>query len=239
MQAFVRIAAAFWIASMAAGAHASSQPKPPAPVAISPTFDARTFLNTYCITCHNQRAKTAGVMFDTLDLAKVPADAEVWEKAIRKVRVGMMPPQGAPRPDAAVSHALLSWLETRLDAAAAASPNPGRPLVHRLNRAEYGNAIRDLLALEVDATSLLPPDDSGYGFDNIADTLGVTPVLLERYLTAADRISALAVGDPEITPGSETFMIRQDASQDRHIEGLPVGTVGGGLARTTLPLDGE
>ncbi len=237
MQGFAWIVAAFFIASMTAGVRASNQT--PTAAATPPPFNARTFLNTYCVTCHNQRAKTAGVMFDTLDLANVPADAQVWEKAVRKVRVGMMPPQGAPRPDPAASHALLSWLETRLDAAAAANPNPGRPLVHRLNRVEYSNAIRDLLALDVDAASLLPPDDSGYGFDNIADVLGVSPVLLERYLAAADRISALAVGDPEITPGSETFIIRQDASQDRHIEGLPVGTVGGGLLRTTLPLDGE
>src|SRR5262245_42824599 len=230
MQGVGWVVAAFFIASITAGARASNQT--PA-AATPPTFDARAFLNTYCVTCHNQRLKTAGVMFDTLDLANVPADAQIWEKAIRKVRVGMMPPQGAQRPDAAASHALLSWLGTRLDAAAAAQPNPGRPLVHRLNRVEYGNVIRDLLALEVDATALLPPDDSGYGFDNIADVLGVSPVLLERYLAAADKISALAVGDPEITPGSETFIIRQDASQDRHIEGLPVGTVGGGLLRTT------
>jgi Protein of unknown function (DUF1592)/Protein of unknown function (DUF1588)/Protein of unknown function (DUF1587)/Protein of unknown function (DUF1585)/Protein of unknown function (DUF1595)/Planctomycete cytochrome C len=237
MQGFGWVVAAFLIASMTAGVRASNQT--PATAATPPPFDARAFLNTYCVTCHNQRLKTAGVMFDTLDLGNVPADAQVWEKAIRKVRVGMMPPQGAQRPDAAASNALLSWLGTRLDAAAGANPNPGRPLVHRLNRVEYGNAVRDLLALEVDATALLPPDDSGYGFDNIGDVLGVSPVLLERYLAAADRISALAVGDPEITPGSETFIIRQDASQDRHIEGLPVGTVGGGLLRTTLPLDGE
>src|SRR4029434_5232999 len=122
---------------------------------------------------------------------------------------------------------------------AAAQPDPGRPIIRRLNRSEYGNAVRDLLGLDVDVAALLPPDDSSYGFDNIADVLGVSPVLLERYLAAADKISSLAVGDPEITPGSETFIIRHDASLDRHIEGLPVGTVGGGLLRTTLPLDGE
>jgi hypothetical protein len=151
----------------------------------------------------------------------------------------MMPPQGVPRPEASASTALVSWLSAELDRASAARPNPGRPLIHRLNRAEYANAVRDLLALEVDASALLPPDDSGYGFDNNADVLGVSPVLLERYLAAAGRISALAIGDPDTGPAGETFIVRQDGSQDTHIEGLPIGTVGGGVARTTLPLDGE
>ncbi len=138
----------------------------------------------------------------------------------------MMPPQGSPQPDAEARTALVSYLTTTLDREAAAHPNPGRPLVHRLNRAEYSNAIRDLLALDVDASALLPPDDAAYGFDNIADALGVSPVLLERYLAAAGKISSLAVGDPDTGPAGEVFRIRQDASQDIHIEGLPVGTVG-------------
>jgi mono/diheme cytochrome c family protein len=199
----------------------------------------RATLNQYCVTCHNERAKIAGLMLDRQDLARVADNAEVWEKVVRKVKVGMMPPQGAPKPDVRTRQALVSWLEGTLDRAAAARPNPGRPLVHRLNRAEYAAAIRDLLALEVDSTALLPPDDSAYGFDNIADALGASPVLLERYLSAAGKISALAVGDPEIGPAGEVFRVRQDASQDVHIEGLPIGTVGGLLARTTLPLDGE
>jgi hypothetical protein len=201
--------------------------------------DYRAFLDKYCVTCHNEKTKTGGLILNNLDLTNIPANADIWEKVIRKVRVGMMPPQGLPRPDAATRDALVSSLQTTLDRAAAAHPNPGRPLVHRLNRTEYANAIRDLLALEVDAASLLPPDDSGYGFDNIADVLGVSPVLLERYLSAAGKISALAVGDPGAGPAGETFRIRQDASQDVHIEGLPIGTVGGILAKTTLPLDGE
>ena len=126
-----------------------------------------------------------------------------------------------------------------LDRAAKASPNPGRPLVHRLNRAEYANAIRDLLAVDLDVSALLPPDDSSAGFDNNADVLGLSPVLLESYLTAAERISALAVGDPKTPPMGELFRVRQDESQDRHIDGLPIGTVGGLLIQTTLPLDGE
>jgi hypothetical protein len=207
--------------------------------AIAAAADYRAVLDEYCVTCHNQQLKTGGLALDKIDLMNLASGAETWEKVIRKVRVGMMPPQGNPRPDENTRRALVVYLESGLDKAAAAKPDPGRPLVHRLNRAEYANAIRDLLVLDVDASSLLPPDDSAYGFDNIADVLGASPVLLERYLTAAGKISAVAVGDPDIGPAGETFRVRQDASQDVHIEGLPVGTVGGLLAKTTLPLDGE
>jgi cytochrome c5 len=201
--------------------------------------DSRAIVEKYCISCHNERTKTAGLMLDKLDVSDVGSGADKWEKVVRKVRVGMMPPQGAPRPDPEARQAFVSWLTSELDRAAAANPNPGRGLIHRLNRSEYANVIRDLLTLEVDTSSLLPPDDSAYGFDNIADALSVSPVLLERYLTAADKITSLAVGDRETGPYGQTFRIRQDASQDTHIEGLPIGTVGGILARTTLPLDGE
>ena len=206
-------------------------------------LDYPAFLNKYCITCHSDKTKAGGMSLvdATADIERdnIPAHADIWEKVIRKVRVGMMPPQGLPRPDQATRDAFVSGLQNALDRAAVAKPNPGRPLVHRLNRTEYANAIRDLLALDVDSASLLPPDDSGYGFDNIADVLGVSPVLLERYLSAAGKISALAVGDPGVGPAGETFRVRQDASQDVHIEGLPIGTVGGLLAKITLPLDGE
>jgi hypothetical protein len=191
------------------------------------------------VTCHSDRLKTASLTLESIDTTNISAAPDVWEKVVRKVRVGMMPPQGSPAPDAASRAALVSWLTGELDAHAAAHPDPGRPLVHRLNRAEYGNAIRDLLDLEIDPASLLPADDSAYGFDNVADVLGVSPVLLERYLSAAGKVSALAVGDPDSGVASETFRVRQDASQDRHVEGLPIGTVGGMLAHTTLPLDGE
>ncbi|HEY7336092.1 MAG TPA: DUF1592 domain-containing protein [Bryobacteraceae bacterium] len=201
--------------------------------------DYRAALDEYCVTCHNATLKTAGLALDKMDLARVAENADVWEKVIRKVRVGMMPPTDAPHPDDTTRRALVAWLQTTLDRVAAAKPNPGRPLAHRLNRAEYANAIRDLLSLEVDSASLLPPDDSAYGFDNIADVLGSSPVLLERYLSAAGTIAALAVGDRETGPASQVFRVRQDASQDVHIEGLPLGTVGGLLARATLPLDGE
>ena len=202
----------------------------------SPDYGA--VVTKYCVTCHNQRTKTAGLTLDTANVTDPSASADIWEKAIRKMRVGMMPPQNAPHPDPQTQSALVAYLTTALDRAGTAHPNPGRPLVHRLNRAEYANVIRDLLGLDVDASALLPPDDAAYGFDNIADALGISPVLLERYLTAAGKISSLAVGDPTTGPAGETFRIRQDASQDIHIEGLPIGTVGGILARTTLPLDG-
>jgi hypothetical protein len=201
--------------------------------------DVQQIVSTYCVTCHNDRLKTGGLALDRPELAAVAAHADVWEKVIRKVRTGMMPPAGVPRPTAAEREALLTSLAGTLDDAARLSPNPGRPLLHRLNRAEYANAIRDLLALEIDAATLLPPDDSSAGFDNNADVLGVSPVLLESYLTAAERITALALGDREIPPAGEVYRVRQDESQDRHIPGLPLGTVGGILIDTTLPLDGE
>src|SRR5262249_26312813 len=149
----------------------------------------------YCVTCHNERLKTARLALDAVD-AERPADhPEVWEKVIRKLRTGAMPPPGAPRPDQAAYASLASWLETEIDRAATAKPNPGRTeTFHRLNRAEYQNAIRDLLAVEIDVTSLLPPDDSSYGFDNIAGVLKLSPTLLDRYIDAARTIASVAVG---------------------------------------------
>ena len=199
----------------------------------------RQILNTYCVTCHNQRLKTGGLMLDALSLEDVSAKPEVWEKVVRKLHSGTMPPQGMKRPDAATYHELTSWLETQLDRAAQTNPYAGRPVVHRLNRSEYANAIHSLLDLDIDAATLLPPDDSAYGFDNISDALGVSPALEEHYLSAALKIGALAVGDPHVTPGSETWRIRQDLSQDQHIEGLPLGTIGGTSVRYNFPLDGE
>ena len=210
-----------------------------APLPGVPSPDIQNTINIYCVTCHNDRLKTGGLALDRPELADVAAHADVWEKVIRKVRTGMMPPAGVPRPSAAEREALLSSLAGTLDEAARRSPHPGRPLAHRMNRAEYANAIRDLLAVEVDAASLLPPDDSSAGFDNNADVLGVSPVLLESYLTAAERITALALGARDIPPAGEIYRVRQDESQDRHVPGLPLGTVGGILIHRTLPLDGE
>jgi hypothetical protein len=197
----------------------------------------REVFDKYCVTCHNQRLKTGGLALDTMDLGKVPAQAEVWEKVIRKLRSGTMPPAGMPRPDAATYHDLAGWLEEQIDQSAA--PYAGSPILHRLNRSEYANAVRDLLALDIDAAALLPPDDSAFGFDNVSDALGVSPSLQEHYLDAALKIGALAVGDPKIAPGSESWRIRQDLSQDEHVNGLPLGTVGGTVVRYNFPLDGE
>ena len=204
---------------------------------------ARAAVDRYCVTCHNSRANTAatasGVVLDRADLNHLADNPELWEKVVRKLRTGAMPPENAPRPDRPTHDALLNFIESRLDRAAIDRPNPGRSSVHRLNRAEYANAVRDLLALDVDAAALLPPDDTADGFDNIADVLSLSPALLERYLSAAAKISALAVGSPKITASSETYKVRGDMSQVEHLEGMPLGTRGGVAAHHTFPLDGE
>jgi mono/diheme cytochrome c family protein len=231
---------AVWLAVAAIPSRPQASASEPPSRAVSQAVPPeRALVDRYCVTCHNQRARTAGLTLDTLDLANPPVDADRWEKVIRKVRGGLMPPVGMPRPEKTALAGLASYLEASIDTAAAAHPRPGRAVLHRLNRAEYGNAIHDLLALDVDVTSLLPPDDSAYGFDNIADVLGVSPVLMERYLSAAWKITALAVGDPKTAPTKETFRVRGDLSQDDHIEGLPIGTRGGLLVRYTFPVDGE
>ena len=199
----------------------------------------RALIGKYCVTCHSQRLKTAGLSLEQYDVAQAAHDGEIWEKVVRKLRGGAMPPPGLPRPDAAAQRELVSYLETQLDQAAQAKPNPGRPLLHRMNRAEYANAIRDLLALEIDAAALLPPDDSAYGFDNISDALGLSPALQEHYLSAALKIGPLAVGDRNVTPGSQTYRLPQDLSQNQHIEGMPLGTIGGTSVRYNFPLDAE
>ena len=199
----------------------------------------RALLDQYCVTCHNTRLQTADLALDALDLAQAPSDAAVWEPVIRKLRGGLMPPPNAPRPDAAALGELAGWLERTLDDAAAIRPDPGRASIHRLNRTEYGNAVRDLLDLEVDVAELLPADDEAYGFDNIADVLRVSPSLLEQYVAASRRISELAVGDPEIATLSSVYRVPPDRAQSGHIEGLPLGTRGGVLIRHTFPLDAE
>jgi hypothetical protein len=203
-----------------------------------PAPDVRQFVTQYCVTCHNDRTRTAGLALDTLDFRNLASGADVWEKAIRKVQVGMMPPVGVRHPDSASRNAFVTTLTTALDRAALANPNPGRPALHRLNRTEYANVIRDLLDLVVEARTLLPPDDSAYGFDNVADVLGVSATLMEQYVSAAGKVSSLAVGDPDVSPGAEVYRIPQEASQDKHIEGLPFGTVGGILAKPTIQVGG-
>jgi hypothetical protein len=205
----------------------------------APGSPQRALLDKYCVTCHNDRAKTGGLTLQNIDVANVPANAETWEKVIRKLRVGAMPPAGMPKPSAPDVSALLSSLETSLDKAYAANPNPGHATLHRLNRTEYANSIRDLLSLDVDASTLLPPDDESYGFDNNADVLGVSPVLLERYVSASRKVSRLAVGDPTQGAVAQTFRARPDLSQDKRVEGLPLGTRGGLLIHYNFPLDGK
>jgi hypothetical protein len=197
-------------------------------------------VDRYCVTCHNDRVVTGGISLEHIDFANVSGHAESLEKVTRKLLVGAMPPAGAPRPDSATLRALRTGLESELDRAAARTHHPGRALLRRLNRTEYANAIRDLLDLDVNVSALLPFDNSSYGFDNIADVLGMSPVLMERYLVAARRVSAVAVGDAgEIITTAETYRVRPDLSQDRHIDGLPLGTRGGARVTHTFPLDAE
>ena len=178
-------------------------------------------------------------MLDKMDISHVSEHPEVWEKVVRKLRAGMMPPAGARRPDRAAITTFASNLETDLDHLVQAKPNPGAPALHRLNRNEYANAIRDLLALEIDATALLPADDSSAGFDNNADALGVSPALMERYLAAASKISRLAIGDATVAPSEKTYPVANDLTQNYHVEGLPFGTRGGILIKHNFPVDGE
>src|ERR1051326_1109265 len=172
--------------------------------------DSQSLVQTYCVSCHNQKLATAGVALDKLDPAHVNQGAVTWERVLQKLRRGEMPPPGLPRPDESTLAKFTATLEESLDRAAAADPNPGRPAVHRLNRAEYSNAIRDLLAVDIQAGSMLPVDDSGYGFDNIADVLSMSPALLERYLSAAKLVSRLAVGDLQMKPTEERFAPLKD-----------------------------
>ena len=198
----------------------------------------RALLARYCVTCHNDRVRTAGLTLDALDVEQVGPRAEVWEKVIRKLRTGSMPPAGRPQPLATDRAHLVAWLEGALDRAAAASPDPGRPAVHRLNRAEYRNAIRDLFSLDVDVATLLPPDDSALGFDNIAEVLSVSPSLLARYMSAARQIAQLALGEPGLRQA--VYGVPKDLVQDERVsEDLPLGSRGGIAVRHYFPSDGE
>jgi mono/diheme cytochrome c family protein len=214
----------------------------------SPTANARASqpasggqgtIDRYCVTCHNPRMKSGGLALDGLPLTNAARDPQIWEKVIRKVRTGMMPPAGAPRPDRATLDGLAAAVETTIDRAAAGAPNPGAPALHRLNRTEYGNAIRDLLDLPIDATALLPGDDSSEGFDNQASVLSVSPALMQAYVTAAAKISRLAVGDPTISADITTYVAPRGMSQAAHREGLPLGTRGGIVVQHVFPLDAE
>ena len=214
------------------------------PSAVSSTGSPqRVLLDKYCVSCHNQRTKTAGLMLDVLDVEHVDANAATWEKVVRKLRAAAMPPPGVPRPDRATYDTLASWLEGALDRAASESSNPGAPALHRLNVAEYTNAIRDVLALEIDGRSLLPADDTDQsGFDNNAGVLSASPALLERYMSAARTVSRLAIGDVAMGPASaaRTYQVPKMRFQDdRMSEDLPLGSRGGIAVRHYFPLDGD
>ena len=229
--------AALWLV-MTASSATQAPPQPGAASPVSPAAPADV-VKQYCFGCHSQRVKAGGLVLETVDVSKPASHGEILEKVAMKLRAGMMPPAGSPRPSPEVRNALVNYFESSLDAAAVAAPNPGRPALHRLNRAEYANAIRDLLALDIDPAVLLPPDDSSDGFDNNADVLGVSPALLERYLAAARKIGALALGDPQADPFTDVYRAPPDMSQSQHREGLPLGTQGGLVAKHTFPSDGE
>jgi cytochrome c551/c552 len=206
--------------------------------ALTPAAAQRAILDQYCVTCHNDRTKTANLSLEHLDLASVGDHPELWEKVVRKLRAGVMPPPDVRRPPLEAYDALRDWLETEIDRKAAARVNPGAVVLHRLNRTEYANVVRDLLDLEVDATTLLPPDDSARGFDNIAGSLTLSPTLLEAYTTAAMRVARMAVGFWK-TPTESTYLAPGDTSQNQHLDGLPLGTRGGMLVHHHFPADGE
>jgi hypothetical protein len=193
----------------------------------------------YCVTCHSEKLKTGGLVLENLDLSHVSAHAETLEKVIRKIGTGSMPPQGMPRPDQATLNGFATWLETSIDHDALAKPNPGRSTLHRLNRTEYANAVKDILGLEIDGAALLPSDDESYGFDNIADVLKTSPALLERYMSASWNISRLAVGDQAIVADTTIYRARPDLSQDEYLPGFPLGTRGGLKFTHNFQLDGD
>ncbi len=212
----------------------AAQPATSRPV---PSAD-QALIQNYCITCHNGRAKTGGLSLEGANLGDAATHAELWEKVAMKLRGGMMPPQGMPRPDAATLDAFATTVEKTIDDRALRSPDPGHKPVHRLNRTEYGNAVRDLLDLDIDPTSLLPADDESHGFDNIAGVLRISPSLLEQYLAAARSISSLAIGT-DIDIVRSDYRVPPDDGQEDHVEGLPLGTRGGLLLKHNFPQDAE
>jgi len=231
----IAVAALVWCVSPFAAAQSNVGPRLSG-ASTAADLDRDGLVARYCVSCHNEKTKTGGLALDVVSRDSVRDHAPVWEEVLRKLRAGAMPPPGMPRPDAPGTAALIGTFAAELDRA---PRDPGRPLLRRLNRAEYGNLIRDLLALDVDVRSLLPADDAAFGFDNNADLQAPSPALLERYLTAADKVSALAIGDPATVPAAENYFTRGDQSQSQHQDGLPLGTVGGIGVRHYFPLDGE
>ena len=220
----------------AVGAHAAGSRQSPAPAAEAAKH--RAWLNKNCVGCHNSRTASppeAPVNLEAASLDDLLPQADTWERVLRKLSVRAMPPQGVPHPAEAEYVGFTSWLAGSLDRAWEGRSTPGRYVVHRLNRSEYANAIRDLLALDIDVTELLPSDGANFGFDNIAASLKTSPLLLERYVAAAQRISAMAVGDPDVRPGTTEYSISREFSQSGYIDGLPLGTRGGTVIRHVFP----
>jgi mono/diheme cytochrome c family protein len=219
---------------------AAARPAPRADTSLASTAATtakqRALLDQYCVSCHNDRVKTANLSLQGLDLGAIGEHAELWEKVVRKLRAGVMPPPDVPRPSLVEYEGLRDWLEAEIDRKAATMP--GAVVLHRLNRTEYANAVRDLLDLDVDVATLLPPDDSARGFDNIAGSLTLSPTLLEAYATASARVARMAVGYWK-SPVEATYLASNDASQNHRLEGMPFGTRGGIVARHNFPADGE
>ncbi len=235
------LASALFVASITAVFTAPQAPAPSSPASAAQPGDAQKHIATitqYCVACHNDRAKTAGVSFQGLTAESIGQHAEVFEKAVRKIRGRVMPPPGSRQPDSATVDSLVAWLETSLDRAASQLHVRDKVVLHRLNRKEYTNAVRDLLAVEFDAASTLPADDVAEGFDNLAEALQVSPSFIEQYVIAARLVAVKAMGRPDARPSGWTFRAGP-GSQLTHVPGLPLGTRGGILANVDLPSDGE
>jgi mono/diheme cytochrome c family protein len=227
------------VAMLSLAVQVSAQQRVSAPSGVSPTSRQRQFLDRYCAGCHNEQLKSGGLSLVQVDLSRPGGQPELWEKVVRKLHTGVMPPPNMPQPDEAERRAILKWLATSLDAASAEKLNPGRTeTLRRLNRTEYQNAIRDLLALDIDAASLLPADESGYGFDNV-NVGDLSPTLLNRYISAAQKISRLAVGTTQSSLINDTILLPADLTQDDQLPGLPMGTRGGVTRSYTFAQDGE
>src|SRR5829696_4796567 len=216
MGRFAALGVVVWVCALTSGAvgAASQAASAPQPERAAPASQ-RALLDRYCVTCHNARLKSGNLALDGLDVSQVGEHPEVWEKVVRKLRGGLMPPAGRPRPDQATQDGLVAWLAQELDAAAAAHPNPGRTeTFHRLNRAEYRNAVRDILAVDLDVAELLPGDSASFGFDNMAGALKLSESLMERYLSAARKISRAAIGTAPSVPAAQTYNVSPALRQD-------------------------
>ncbi|MDQ3622624.1 MAG: DUF1587 domain-containing protein, partial [Verrucomicrobiota bacterium] len=231
-----QIATGIWILLWAPAALADSIDALRQPAGLSSPL--HSVVDQYCADCHNSDDKKGNLDLESISLEEVPGQAQIWEKVVRRLRARQMPPPGKERPEESTYIAVLSRLESSLDDAAARHPNPGRTdTFRRLNRTEYQNAIRDLLALDIDAATLLPKEEGGHGFDNV--TVGnLSPTLLDRYISAAQKISRLAVGAPR-RPGGDTIRLPADLTQEKHVPGLPIGTRGGALIPYTFPQDAQ